>query len=113
MNSTFLNQWFRNVQLLLGAIDLPVTPSPVPSPLPGQTCLSGSGDLLQQIRSAALNNDLKAFITLLDDNPGFFIDAILKAGWTALMYGAYRSNVDIVQECLLRGADPNYHKGDI
>ncbi len=96
-------------------IDVPLTPSPTPSypgsPTTTRRPVSPSSLILSRVRNLVIAGQLEPLEELLSTTPNFFIDAILKAGWTALMYASYRGYPEIVQFCLKRGSDPNYHKG--
>ncbi|KAJ6215951.1 hypothetical protein RDWZM_010451 [Blomia tropicalis] len=97
-------------------IDLPMTPAIPMSPIglnpgsPQMRPISPSSMILTKVRQCVITGQLQQLETLLDATPNFFIDAILKAGWTALMYASYRGYPDIVEYCLKRGSDSNYHK---
>ena len=68
---------------------------------------------LNDIRMAAINGDLESLreiIEIKSDNK-FFVDTILMADWTALMFAANNGHKDIVHYLLERGSDSNYHSG--
>lgn len=68
---------------------------------------------LSDIRMAVINGDLeylKEMIETKSDNK-FFVDTILMADWTALMFAANFGHKNIVKYLIERGADPNYHSG--
>lgn len=94
--------------------------SPSPTAEPRSPSLSAATDrshspsttsTLSRVRNLVISGQLEPLEALLDSMPNFFIDAILKAGWTALMYAAYRGHPHLLRLCLERGADPNYQKG--
>src|SRR5207245_2796307 len=76
------------------------------SPSPG-------GLMLDDIRLAVINGNLDYFQSSVERDSGFFIDTILKSGWTALMYASSCGHPHIVHYCLEKGADPNYHRGKL
>ena len=60
---------------------------------------------------AVINGNLDLLKEMLEtqtDNQ-FFVDTILSAGWTPLMYASNGGHKHIVHYLLERGADPNYH----
>ena len=74
--------------------------------------VSPSSLILSKVRNLVIGGQLEPLQELLDGTPNFFIDSILKAGWTTLMYASYRGYPEIVEFCLKRGSDANYHKGN-
>jgi ankyrin repeat protein len=71
-----------------------------------------SGSLvLDDIRLGVINGNLDYFKSQIECENNFFIDTVLKAGWTSLMYASNNGHKDLVHYCLESGADPNYHKG--
>lgn len=67
--------------------------------------------ILDDIRSAVIVGNLEFLKKQVEDETRpFFIDTILKAGWTTLMYAASFANAEIVEYCLDQKADPNFHK---
>lgn len=76
-----------------------------------QRSISPSSLILEQIYQTILDRKIDQLQILLENMPNFFIDSILRSGWTALMYSAYFAFPEFVQFCLKRGADPNYYNG--
>ncbi|KAH9520711.1 ankyrin repeat, SAM and basic leucine zipper [Dermatophagoides farinae] len=75
--------------------------------------ISPSSLLLQQVYETIINRRLDQLQTILENVSNFFIDSILRSGWTALMYASYFAYPEFIQFCLKRGADVNYHNDEI
>ncbi|KAH9418073.1 ankyrin repeat, SAM and basic leucine zipper [Dermatophagoides pteronyssinus] len=82
-----------------------------PTMFENQRSISPSSLILEQIYQTILDRKIDQLQILLENMPNFFIDSILRSGWTALMYSAYFAFPEFVQFCLKRGADPNYYNG--
>jgi ankyrin repeat protein len=66
---------------------------------------------LSDIRTAIINGNADYLKQLMEKDNKFFVDTILSAGWTPLMYATNGGHKHIVDYLLERGADPNYHNG--
>ncbi|GIY81839.1 ankyrin repeat, SAM and basic leucine zipper domain-containing protein 1 [Caerostris darwini] len=72
-------------------------------------CLDYQSNLiLDDLRYAVLQGNLEATKNII--SKGICVDAILKAGWTGLMYACSSGQAEIVSYLLEQNADPNYHK---
>ncbi|XP_042896507.2 ankyrin repeat, SAM and basic leucine zipper domain-containing protein 1 [Parasteatoda tepidariorum] len=67
-----------------------------------------SSEKLDDLRYAITTGNLETTKDIL--SKGIWIDTILKAGWTGLMYACSSGHSNIVSYFLENKADPNYHK---
>ncbi|GFQ90271.1 ankyrin repeat, SAM and basic leucine zipper domain-containing protein 1 [Trichonephila clavata] len=67
-----------------------------------------SSQTLDDLRYAVMQGNLETTKNIISKD--ICVDAILKAGWTALMYASSSGQEKIVSFLLEKGADPNYHK---
>lgn len=74
------------------------------SPSPGML-------LMEDVRLATINGDLDYIKQQMSIDHGFFIDTVLKNGWTILMFACDFGFTHIVQYCLDLNSDPNFHFG--
>ncbi|KFM69293.1 Ankyrin repeat, SAM and basic leucine zipper domain-containing protein 1, partial [Stegodyphus mimosarum] len=68
-----------------------------------------SSQLLDDLRYAVLQGNLDIIKDILSKN--IWVDTILKAGWTGLMYACSAGHPEVVEFFLEKKADPNFHKG--
>ena len=66
--------------------------------------------VLDDIRMAVMNGNINFLKAHLENNSGFFVDAVLKSGWTSLMYAASCAKPDILRYLLEYKADANYRR---
>lgn len=73
------------------------------SPSPGSL-------VLDDIRLGVINGNLDYLKSQIECENNFFMDTILKAGWTSLLFAANNGHKHIVHYLLEKGSDPNFHK---
>lgn len=64
---------------------------------------------LNDLRLSVIQGNFEAAKYLIEDK-GIFVDSILQAGWTALMYACSCGQYETVDYLLKQNADPNFHK---
>ncbi|CAG2106423.1 unnamed protein product [Medioppia subpectinata] len=86
------------------------TPKPKPKRNVVLESISCGAIFLNDIRMAIINDNFGLLKELMESESNVFVDTILTAGWTALMYASNSGHKLMVHYLLERGADPNFHK---